>query len=359
MCGEKLDKQLNLGITPIFLDIYNTLCYGFSGINFLFATGRFRKLTKELRRTMKRILLIVAIAVATCYSSQNALAATWAVPGDFPTIQQAHDASINGDKVQVGPGSHAGATLTKSLAITGEDGATINSGPMHPAGLSQGFRLEAGSDGVTVSHLKFEVDLAIMNGAGVDFVTIDHCTFANPIQGISNWRGSGWQISHNNVNGLRTRNGGGIGILNADFSGGIVEDNVVSHNKITGTLVSPDSELGGYAGSGIVIFADYRWGRTGAERIAFNRVVKNHVSIVSTNPSLVDVVAFELTDTRDAAADPAVIINNAIGFNDFRGTVNQIALTPESLDTVNSISRNLGENRGRGSHPSVFGPGGM
>ncbi len=81
---------------------------------------------------------------------------------------------------------------------------------------------------------------------------------------------------------------------------------------------------------------------------------------MSDNPNLVEVVAFELTDTRDdPQADPyPVIFDNAIGFNDFRGTALQIYLTPEELEDHNDISRNLGNNRGHGPHPSVFGPGG-
>ena len=53
-----------------------------------------------------------------------------------------------------------------------------------------------------------------------------------------------------------------------------------------------------------------------------------------------------------------VLFGNAIGFNDFRDTTSQIALTPEDLENYNTISRNLGDNRGHGLHPSVFGPGG-
>jgi len=37
-----------------------------------------------------------------------------------------------------------------------------------------------------------------------------------------------------------------------------------------------------------------------------------------------------------------------------RGTRTQIVLTPDTLDEVNAISRNLGDNRGHGLHPSVF-----
>ena len=98
----------------------------------------------------------------------------------------------------------------------------------------------------------------------------------------------------------------------------------------------------------------------GAAEIRGNRVVHNTISLTSDTPDAVDVAAFELTDSRDdPAADPyPVIFDNAIGFNDFRGTGIQIALTPEELEDCNEISRNLGDKRGQGVHPSVFGPGG-
>ncbi len=58
-----------------------------------------------------------------------------------------------------------------------------------------------------------------------------------------------------------------------------------------------------------------------------------------------------MTDTRGTSV---VIHDNAVGFNDFRGTAIQIDLTPDNLGQSNDISRNLGENRGHGLHPSVF-----
>jgi hypothetical protein len=287
-------------------------------------------------------------------------AANWLIPDDFTTIQEAIDSDdvLDGDTIVVNPGNHTGAYVDKSVKIKGEDGAVINDGPMHPAGLSMGFRLLAGSDGATISHLSFTVDLAIMNGDGVDYVSVQHCTFTDTIQAVSNWSGSGWQISYNVITDLRTRNGGGIGILVADRFGGIVESNIVSHNKISGTLHVWENDGGGYAGSGIVLYADFRWGMAGAEAIKNNVVIKNKVSLVSDNPNVVDVVAFELTDTRDdGILGPLTIFDNSIGFNDLRGTVWQIALSPENLDEVNDISRNLGDNRGHGLHPSVFGAG--
>jgi hypothetical protein len=78
--------------------------------------------------------------------------------------------------------------------------------------------------------------------------------------------------------------------------------------------------------------------------------------LVSDTPEVVDVVAVELTEAENPAS--IVISDNAIGFNDLRGTVLQMAFSPGELEDSNDISRNLGDNRGQGLHPSVFGPGG-
>ena len=313
-----------------------------------------------MKKLVTILILLVLLAIPMTAMAKGK-GDVWYVPGDFATIQAAIDSTtvMTGDTIFVGPGSHAGALVAKAVKIKGQDGAVIDSGPAHSSGLLMGFRFLAGSDGATISHLRFDgVDLAIMNGAAVNDVTVTQNTFTNTIQAVSNWSGSGWTISHNNIYDLRTRNGGGIGILVADYSGGTVADNVVSHNKITGTLYVDPNDGGGYQGSGIVLYADFRWGMAGAAEIKNNYVTKNKISLVSDTPAVVDVVAFELTDSRnDITADPyPVIFDNAIGFNDFRGTETQIVLTPEALADVNFIDRNFGDNRGKGLHPSVFSP---
>ncbi|CAB1078482.1 hypothetical protein D1AOALGA4SA_6221 [Olavius algarvensis Delta 1 endosymbiont] len=312
---------------------------------------------------MKKLLIIgLALAFVCTMFVPQALAKNWKVPKDFLTIQDAiDDADVSdGDTILVGSGSFAGALVDKAVEIKGKGGAIINDGPAHsnPNIENQGFRLLSGSEGATISHLTFDgVDLAVMNGEAVDNITVTQCTFNNTIQAVSNWSGSGWEISHNVINDLRTKNGGGIGILIADFMGGIVENSVVSHNKISGVLYVWEDDGGGYNGSGIVLYADFRWNRSGADAIQYNRVVKNKISLTSDNPDVVDVVAIELTEGGDPPDGPYVF-DNAIGFNDMRGTTLQLALTPETLAEVNDISRNLGDNRGHGLHPSLFGPGG-
>jgi len=284
----------------------------------------------------------------------------WKVPGDFATINDALVSSdvLPGHTILVGPGNFAGAFVSKSVTIKGVGKAIIDSGPAHGSGLIMGFRFLAGSDGATISNLAFTTDLSIMNGAAVNNVTIDDCTFLNSVQAISNWRGNGWNIHHNVIKDLRTRNGGGIGILVGDYLGGTVKDNQVSHNKISGMLAVFSADGGGYDGSGIVLYADFRSGSAGAEAIKDNFVTHNTISLVSNNSTVVDVNAFELTDSRDDinAVPFPVLFDNSIGFNDFRGTANQILLTPLELGDYNYIDRNLGDNRGHGLHPSFFKP---
>jgi hypothetical protein len=304
------------------------------------------------------VLFIVVLLLTLVSTPAVAKTAVWEVPGDYPTIQAAVNSPsvAAGDTILVGPGNHAGALVNKSVKIKGLDGAVINSGPAHWSGQIMGFRLLVGSDKTEISHLRFEVALAIMNGDAVNDVVVEQCTFINSVQAVSNWRGSGWTISHNDIIDLKTRNGGGIGILIADYMGGVVEGNIVSHNKISGTLyvgggyADPGLEQGGYNGSGIVLYADFRGGDAGASAIKDNKINHNKVGMVSNNPGLVDIVAFEMTDSRN---NPVyhVLFDNAVGFNDFRGTAQQIDLTPDNLGD-NSISRNLGDNRGHGLHPS-------
>lgn len=288
-------------------------------------------------------------------------ASDWRVPADFPTIQAAIN-SVDvaaGDTIFVGPGNFAGAVLTKGVHIQGVGNAVIDSGPIHPAGLVQGFRLMTGADGATISHLRFTVDLAIIPATGhrVHHVTVAHNTIENPIQGISNWLGSGWEITQNDIVDLRSRCGGGIGILVGEYLAGTVTDNVVSHNRISGTLHVSPTDCGGYTGTGIVVYADYRFGRAGASHVAYNQIVKNTIDLVSDTPSVVDVVAMELTEANDPNPLQHVVHDNGIGFNDFRGTALQLALSPPALDVpTNAISRNLGQNRGHGLPPAAFDP---
>lgn len=305
------------------------------------------------------LVLVFALGAVAADAKQ------WRVPQDFATIQAAIDSAdvSNGDRIVVASGNHAGAVVSKAVEIKGQGGAVIDDGPLLAAGHPLGGDLNIGfffvgdgtGSGASISHFHFEgVEFPVFS-RGADDVSVNQCTMIDAVQAVSNWSGSRWEISHNTITGLRTINGGGIGILIGENTGGIIMDNVVSHNTISGTLQVHPDDGGGYNGSGIVIFAEFRFGRPGAEAISFNRIVKNKIALASDTPNVVDVAAIELTDPRDDNSLDPVITNNAVGFNDMRGTDLQLVLTPSNLDNpTNDISRNLGENRGQGLHPSAF-----
>jgi hypothetical protein len=276
------------------------------------------------------------------------------VPADYPTIQAAIDAANDGDKIMVAGGEWFGAIVTKAVEIKGKDNAIIIDGPAHPnpsySTLHFGFKLGYGQGGneATISHFTFECSPPSLQTDGLVFpifsndaddVTVHHCTFNNALQGITNWDGNGWYIHHNIFNGLHTFNGGGIGIFCGSYTGVTSNDNVISHNKITGTLQVSSGDGGGYDGSGIVLYADFRWGGAGASEITNNIISHNKICMVSDNPSVVDFNAIELTDSRD---DPneIIIFDNIIINNDMRGSANGILLTPANLGDYNTISKN-------------------
>jgi len=284
--------------------------------------------------------------------------------GFYSTIQAAVDAAQPGDRILVGSGNWAGAHVEKAVEIRGNGDARIVAGPLYlplgnPDGRTLGFLIGAevdgaGGDGVTIAQLTFTeaVDLPVFS-RGANNVTVSQNLILNPVQGVTNRGGKRWNITHNTFRDLRSDNGGAIAIMVGDNRFRDVQDNLVAYNHISGTLHVAADELGGYDGTAIALFADFRsdYGYNGAKSIAFNRVLKNSVSLVSDNPGLVDIVAFEMTIgvNTPAEGDPDypseltdVIHNNVIGFNDFKGTARQMESTPTVLDAQNSIS--LGDN---------------
>ena len=327
---------------------------------------------------MKRLLIICVAAAFVTALGNTVQAAIWHVPGDFTMIQDAIDseAVVDGDTIIVGPGNHAGATVTKAVEIKGEYGAVINSGPMYANKYMTGFLFRDGAgNGATISHLSFEtVDLPVYS-RDTDDVTIDHCTFTSPMQGITNWNGNGWNISHNVINGLVTISGGGIGIFVGTRApeGSTAKNNLIAHNTITGQVVVPQEEIdrynlgppypeAGYSVPGICLMSDRRKGKP-AGTISGNRILKNKIALSSNNPRNHWPMGIGLSDLGLKYLDPPVadLLDNKVGFNDVRGMLGiegtPIGLVPDELDDSNIISRNLGDdanNRGGGAHPQAI-----
>jgi hypothetical protein len=326
---------------------------------------------------MKKLITICSIVALMFALGTTAKAETWNVPGEFLTIQDAIDSDdvVGGDTILVGPGNHDGATVTKAVEIKGKGGAVIDFGPMY-ASYMTGFLFRDGAgDGATISHLSFvTLDLPVYS-RDTHYVTVEHCTFISPMQGITNWNGNGWNISHNVINGLRTMNGGGIGIFVGTRApeGSTANSNLIAHNKVIGQVVVPQYEIdqyneqpeypeAGYSVPGITLMSDRRKDKP-AGTISGNRILKNKVALSSNNPRNHWPCGIGLSDLGLKYLDPPVpdLLDNKVGFNDVRGMLGiegtPIALVPDELDESNIISRNLGDdanNRGHGVHPKVL-----
>ena len=294
--------------------------------------------------TLRRVVTATWALAGASLLCGSAGAAVWQVPGDFPTLQAAIDSSQVKDRdvLEVRAGRHAGATVSKAVQIRAQGRVAIVDGPVVNALGRAGFLFPGGGagSGATIEGFRFEGVAFPVFSRGADDVSVTHNTMLAPNQGVTIWAGRGWDVSHNLVSDLRTSCGGGIGILLGDYRGGTVSGNVIAHNQVLGRVWVPGNDCGGYSAPGIVLFADFRWGATGAT-LTGNRVTKNRVLLSSRNPALVPVAGVELSDTRDLAAE-LVITDNDVVHNDLRGMDVPVALTPAELGPpVNRIEKNL------------------
>ena len=318
------------------------------------------KALKKTRGRTSATLLIALFIISTIAFAVPLVSAqdTWYVPGDFSTIQDAIDSvSVDdGDTILVGSGNWFGAVVDKSVEIRGEDGAVIDDGPTHGS-WKDGFRLYPGSDGATISHFTFvEIELPIY-GWGIDDVTVKHNKIYDTMQGITNWDGNNWVIKQNVIEGIVELGSGGIGICvgsrNSDVSG-----NVVAHNEIVADI--PDDHI--FSVGGILLCADKRYGFEPKE-VSNNKIVHNKVKITGVISWAISLQFIPSSyppypeEEKEEAMEK--LYGNIVGFNDLRGSDSFIDYLPVELESVNTISRNLGEdaNMGHGETPAnIFNP---
>lgn len=298
-----------------------------------------------------RVLTATMALAGALLATESSAVTVWKVPGHFPTIQAAIDSRAvhDGDIIDVFYRPRlAGATVTKAVTIRAVGPVTISTGPIVNTLGKAGFLFPGGGkgSGASITGFHFRGVAFPVFSRGANDVSVTHNTMWAPLQGVTNWAnkdwGQGWLIGYNAIWNLRTRCGGGIGILIGDYAGGRVTGNMVAHNAIRGLVNVPATDCGGYDAPGVVLFADHRYpGDTGAV-IEGNRVLKNRVDLASTAPALVGATGIELTDTRDLAAE-LDIRDNGVVYNDLRGTAVPLNFTPDELEDpdVNTVKGNL------------------
>lgn len=189
---------------------------------------------------------------------------------------------------------------------------------------------------------------------GANNVTIEHNTMIDSLQAVTNWHGSNWVIRHNRIEGLWVLCGGGIGIIVASWNGTEANENLIAYNLIEAD-VSPDCAF--YTTSGITIYSDTRWGDAGGP-IEGNFVIHNRSRVTGTWEGDPAADGFEITDGGLITDDPftgdgeADVTGNTVAFNDFRGSSIEMLFYPEETEDNNTVSRNLGRNRGNGIVPA-------
>ena len=215
----------------------------------------------------------------------------------WATIQHAVDNVSSGDTIMVAPGTYTGAIVDKGVTISGlgPGDSIIDTGVCYNSGCSPAyktaFRLDAGADGAEISDFTVNCDVntsfyfAIFARA-IDDVTIDSLEINDTVQGISNWGGSGWEITNNTITDTVAAGGGGIGILvgaRAATSGyGTCCDNLVQYNTVDASASAED-----YSCPAICLSYDLRYGGylavNGSEDISGNQILNNTITASAAN----------------------------------------------------------------------------
>jgi len=299
-----------------------------------------------------------------------ALAVTWNVPGDFPTIQQAINASSSGDVIIVAPGVYpenitVGAAQN-GIKIHSSGGAGVTTIDGGAAGTVASFS----SVGITTELIGFTLTNGLgVNGGGLSLVNANPKIDSNFITANTAKLGGGIYANHSqstiNANQI-TFNAASQGAGNG---GGLYLDNA-SLATITNNVISSNSTVG--SGGGLFILA------ASNANINNNSVTNNTASVNgggfsitggTTSPTIKNnVISSNHADTGNGGGLNVVnnafptISNNQINFNTAltTGGIHLVGSSPTiSLNNIQDNAAPTGSGGGlscnAGSSPVVSG----
>lgn len=204
----------------------------------------------------------------------------------YNTIQAGVDAVDEEGIVNVAAGDYAGAVVNKNVKIIGstEGDSVIISGVDFKAEsdtYKSAFRPEA--DGAEIRNFTIteDIDLGIY-AVEVNNITVDSVTIGYTVQGITNWGGSDWVITNNNIEGTTASSGGGIGISVGAKTGQQCNENLIQNNTINSVAIAEN-----YSTPGILLSFDTRndgyESIDGNEDISGNKIINNTIMASGNN----------------------------------------------------------------------------
>lgn len=262
----------------------------------------------------------------------------------YSTIQQAVDAADNGDTIVVNKGTYQGAVINKTLTIVG----TLNKAnqkkttimpPRNSDRFSTGFLFEGtpsindpnvleGSNTV-IKNFNFKRVAFPVYSVGADNITVEGNNMVNPIQGITNWNGSGWVITKNTITSQRPvllNDGatamGGAGIVVGSGPGSL--DTPAVEREATENIIKLNTVKGKVAAV---------WKATNTYAMPAIALVDNSTLPVSVHNNVVDNNTINIEIKRFSQVAPAVLRGHGVMLNEIgqiNGSIQQ-----------NSISGNL------------------
>ncbi len=342
-----------------------------------------------------KYFVVGAVAAASLLFFSTAQAAEWTVGGgekSCKTLKKCVNSKLvqPGDTIFVPAGLQKGMISVKKQKLT-VIGASTGTGTT----LQGGFKLSAKSNGFTVSDIDFNskapisakgadnvtilssnfrnantailmdgckfwtigrdattgntftanVNFAVY-GKGSDNITVANNTIDHPIQGITNWEGSNWQVTDNVIqNGVHFNGGGGIGILIASTSK-VTQNNVVSGNKVSGAFTyDKTKDLGDNAGAGIALVANGA-NKKASPSVTGCLVQENSVAITSqavgTLTTAYGIMLNEILPKKETSAPKGWVKGNTIAGNILTGSTAPYGERPTGIDQNNVVTTDAG-----------------